>query len=278
MPRALVVKVTCGAEEPSAATRRSPSSAAAVASGAEVSLWLTGEAAWFGVPGRAEAFSLPEAAPLADLLAAVIGGGRVTVCTQCAGPPRDHRGRPASPACGSPAPRPSPRRSSPTAPRRSSTDPRVGPTAATVHPTVPHWLHARQPRLPDPRDHARADDGPGDEAPFAHPTDTFDVEPPYEPDDAALAAVQKYDDRFLDRELSWLQLNQRVLELAEDETPAAAGAGALPGHLRQQPRRVLHGPGGRPQAPDRRRRRRPRGLRPAAARGARPASGRPPAS
>ena len=60
------------------------------------------------------------------------------------------------------------------------------------------------------------DDGPGDEAPFAHPSDTFDVEPPYEPDDAAIAAVQKYDDRFLDRELSWLQLNQRVLELAED--------------------------------------------------------------
>ncbi len=34
-----------------------------------MSLWLTGEAAWFGVPGRAEEFSLPEAAPLADLLA-----------------------------------------------------------------------------------------------------------------------------------------------------------------------------------------------------------------
>jgi predicted peroxiredoxin len=84
MPRSLVVKVTCGSDDAERCNQAFTVAAAAVASGADVSLWLTGEAAWFGVPGRAEEFALDLATPLADLLAVVVAGGRVTVCTQCA--------------------------------------------------------------------------------------------------------------------------------------------------------------------------------------------------
>ncbi len=84
MPRPLVVKVTCGADEPERCSQGFSVAATALAAGAEVSLWLTGEAAWFGVPGRAEAFELAHAPALADLLAALVSGGQVTVCSQCA--------------------------------------------------------------------------------------------------------------------------------------------------------------------------------------------------
>jgi predicted peroxiredoxin len=82
--RNLVIKVTAGKDEPERCNQAFTVAAAAVASGVGVSLWLTGEAAWFSLPGRADDFSLPHAAPLADLLASVLALGTVTVCGQCA--------------------------------------------------------------------------------------------------------------------------------------------------------------------------------------------------
>ena len=84
MSRSLVVKVTCGAEEAERCNQSFTVATMALTAGAEVSLWLTGEAAWFGVPGRAEEFSLPHATPLADLLSVLLEGATVTVCSQCA--------------------------------------------------------------------------------------------------------------------------------------------------------------------------------------------------
>jgi predicted peroxiredoxin len=82
--RSLVVKVTAGKDEPERCNQAFTVAAAAVASGIAVSLWLTGEAAWFALPGRAADFSLSHAAPLEDLLSSVLALGAVTICTQCA--------------------------------------------------------------------------------------------------------------------------------------------------------------------------------------------------
>jgi len=82
--RSLVVKCTAGADEPERCAQAFTVAATAAASRVAVSLWLTGEAAWFGVPGRAETFELPHSAPLADLRDTVLAMGTLTVCTQCA--------------------------------------------------------------------------------------------------------------------------------------------------------------------------------------------------
>ncbi len=82
--RRLVVKVTSGQEAPERLSQAVTVAATAVASGVPVSLWLTGEASWLAVPGRAEQVVLPHAAPLAELRDLLLASARVTVCTQCA--------------------------------------------------------------------------------------------------------------------------------------------------------------------------------------------------
>ena len=82
--RTLVVKLTSGVEAPERLSQAFTVAATAVASGVEVSLWLTGEGSWLAVPGRAEQFELPYAAGLADLRDAVVAEGRLSVCSQCA--------------------------------------------------------------------------------------------------------------------------------------------------------------------------------------------------
>ncbi|GIH65453.1 MULTISPECIES: DsrE family protein [Microbispora] len=84
MARSLVIKVTAGADAPERCNQAFTVAAAALASGVPVSLWLTGESSWFALPGRAKEFTLAEAAPLEDMLDAVLAAGRVTLCTQCA--------------------------------------------------------------------------------------------------------------------------------------------------------------------------------------------------
>ncbi|OEU85080.1 DsrE family protein [Streptomyces oceani] len=84
MAKKLVIKVTAGVDAPERCSQAFTVAAVAAASGVEVSLWLTGESAWFALPGRAAEFELPHAAPLPELIDGVQAGGRITLCTQCA--------------------------------------------------------------------------------------------------------------------------------------------------------------------------------------------------
>jgi len=83
-PRTLVVKLTCGAEAPERANQAWTVAAMGVAAGADVTVWLTGEAVWFGSVERQPDLALPFATPVAELVETVRAGGRIVVCTQCA--------------------------------------------------------------------------------------------------------------------------------------------------------------------------------------------------
>lgn len=82
--RSLVIKCTAGADEAERCSQAFTVATAAIASGARVALWLTGEAAWLAVPGKAEEFDLPLAGSLADARDLVLEAGVLVVCAQCA--------------------------------------------------------------------------------------------------------------------------------------------------------------------------------------------------
>jgi predicted peroxiredoxin len=80
--RSLVVKVTAGNDAAERCLQGLTVAAVAATAGAQVSVWLTGEAAWLAAPGHDVV--LPESPAASELLATVLGLGTLTVCTQCA--------------------------------------------------------------------------------------------------------------------------------------------------------------------------------------------------
>jgi len=80
----LIIKVTCGAEAAERANQAWTVASMGIAAGAEVTVWLTGEAVWFAVPGRQPDLALPHATAVADLVETVREAGRIRVCSQCA--------------------------------------------------------------------------------------------------------------------------------------------------------------------------------------------------
>ncbi len=82
--RSLVIKVTAGQDDLERCNQAFTVAATAAASGVPISLWLTGEASWYALPGRADDVALPYAMPLAELLTTILASGTVTLCTQCA--------------------------------------------------------------------------------------------------------------------------------------------------------------------------------------------------
>ena len=82
--RGLVIKCIAGIDDAERCAQAFTVAATAVASGVSTSLWLTGEASWFALPGKAEEFVLEHAAPLHQLLETLVLNATVTLCTQCA--------------------------------------------------------------------------------------------------------------------------------------------------------------------------------------------------
>jgi predicted peroxiredoxin len=84
MTRALLVKITCGAEAAERANQALTVASMGIAAGAEVTVWLTGEAVWFAVADRQPDLQLPHATAVAELVEIIRASGSIRVCSQCA--------------------------------------------------------------------------------------------------------------------------------------------------------------------------------------------------
>ena len=85
MARSLLVKVACDLSAAERLNQALTVPATAAASGASVSVWLSGEASSLAVPGFAEDLpTLPHALPVAELRDTLLDLAAVTVCAQCA--------------------------------------------------------------------------------------------------------------------------------------------------------------------------------------------------
>lgn len=80
----LVIKLATGISDAERVSQAFTVASTALASNVEVSFWLAGDAAWLAVPGKADEFHLPHAAPIGEALKNLIENGTVTLCSQCA--------------------------------------------------------------------------------------------------------------------------------------------------------------------------------------------------
>lgn len=79
----LAIKIACSPTELERCTQALTVAASAVAAGAEVRLWLAGDAVQFALPGFAESLTLAGSMSLADLRDTLLDSGKVYACTQC---------------------------------------------------------------------------------------------------------------------------------------------------------------------------------------------------
>ena len=120
--RSLVVKVTVGEDARERCSEGFTVAAAAASAGADVSLWLSGEAVWLATPGRAAGFDLAHAAPLDGILDLMLGSRHGHGLPPVRDASRPRCSRTSSPASSWRGRRRTSNRSSSRTPRWSSTD------------------------------------------------------------------------------------------------------------------------------------------------------------